>query len=299
MEMHQVRYFLAVARILNFTRAAEECNVAQPSLTRAIKQLEDELGGELFRRERKLTHLSELGHRMLPLMQQIFDSAQAAREVATSIKKGALAPLSIGLPVTVNIELVLPFLKELVRAMPGLNLKFIRGSSAEICEQLKKGAVDVAVAPKLPEAWDRLESWPLFSEPYLLVIAQSHRLSREGPIGVEDLRDERLICRPYCEDFERGSELLSKQGIDLPSAHNASSDADFTALLAAEMGIGFAPRSSARSPLLKPLEIEGFEMERTVFAYAVAGRQRSNAASTLIKMLRAADWRQSQECAAA
>ena len=299
MEMHQVRYFLAVARILNFTRAAEECNVAQPSLTRAIKQLEDELGGELFRRERKLTHLSELGHRMLPLMQQIFDSAQAAREVATSIKKGALAPLSIGLPVTVNIELVLPFLKELVRAMPGLNLKFIRGSSAEICEQLKKGAVDVAVAPKLPEAWDRLESWPLFSEPYLLVIAQSHRLSREGPIGVEDLRDERLICRPYCEDFERGSELLSKQGIDLPSAHNASSDADFTALLAAELGIGFAPRSSASSPLLKPLDIEGFEMERTVFAYAVAGRQRSNAASTLIKMLRAADWRQSQECAAA
>lgn len=298
MEMHQVRYFLAVARLLNFTRAAEECNVAQPSLTRAIKQLEGELGGELFRRERKLTHLSELGHRMLPLMQQIFDSAQAARQVATSIKKGALAPLSIGLPVTVDIELVLPFLKELVRAMPGLNLKFIRGSSAEICEQLKKGAVDVALAPKLPEAWDRLESWPLFSEPYLLVIALSHRLSRQCSISVEDLRGERLICRPYCEDFERGNELLSKQGIDLPSAHNASSDADFTALLAAELGIGFAPRSSASSPLLKPLDIEGFEMERTVFAYAVAGRQRSNAASTLIKMLRAADWRQCQERAA-
>ena len=69
MEMHQVRYFLAVGRALNFTRAAEECNVAQPSLTRAIRQLEDELGGELFRRERNLTHLSELGHRMLPLMQ--------------------------------------------------------------------------------------------------------------------------------------------------------------------------------------------------------------------------------------
>jgi DNA-binding transcriptional LysR family regulator len=52
MEMHQVRYFLAVARTLNFTRAAEECHVAQPSLTRAIRQLEGELGGDLFRRER-------------------------------------------------------------------------------------------------------------------------------------------------------------------------------------------------------------------------------------------------------
>ena len=62
MEMHQVRYFLAVARALNFTRAAEECNVAQPSLTRAIRQLEDELGGDLFRRERPHAQLTELGH---------------------------------------------------------------------------------------------------------------------------------------------------------------------------------------------------------------------------------------------
>ena len=69
MEMHQVRYFLAVARVLNFTRAAEECHVAQPSLTRAIKQLEAELGGDLFRRERNLTHLTDLGQRMLPMLQ--------------------------------------------------------------------------------------------------------------------------------------------------------------------------------------------------------------------------------------
>ena len=75
MEMHQVRYFLAVARTLNFTRAAEECNVAQPSLTRAIKLLEEELGGDLFRRERSLSHLTELGTRMLPLLQQCYESA--------------------------------------------------------------------------------------------------------------------------------------------------------------------------------------------------------------------------------
>ena len=157
MEMHQVRYFLAVARQLNFTRAAEECHVAQPSLTRAIKQLEEEFGGELFRRERNLTHLSELGQRMLPLMRQCYDSAQAAKQVASSIKKGALAPLCIALPITVSIELTLPFLKELVRAMPGLNLKFVRGTCAEVSEQLKKGSADLAVAAKLPETWDRLE----------------------------------------------------------------------------------------------------------------------------------------------
>ena len=64
MEMQQVRYFLSVARTLNFTRAAEDCNVTQPALTRAIKQLEDELGGELIRREGRLSHLTDLGNRM-------------------------------------------------------------------------------------------------------------------------------------------------------------------------------------------------------------------------------------------
>ena len=78
MEMHQVRYFLAVARTLNFTRAADECNVTQPSLTRAIKQLEAELGGDLFRRERP-TQLTELGQRMHPLLKQCYDAAVGAR----------------------------------------------------------------------------------------------------------------------------------------------------------------------------------------------------------------------------
>ena len=78
MEMQQVRYFLALSNTLNFTRAAEECNVTQPALTRAIKTLEEELGGELLRRERQHSHLTELGRRMLPLLQQCYDAATSA-----------------------------------------------------------------------------------------------------------------------------------------------------------------------------------------------------------------------------
>ena len=79
MELYQIRYFLAVSRTLNFTQAADECNVTQPALTRAIKKLEDELGGDLFRRERTRSHLTELGKAMLPLLQQSFDAANAAK----------------------------------------------------------------------------------------------------------------------------------------------------------------------------------------------------------------------------
>src|SRR5215472_9024854 len=82
MEMHQVRYFLAVADTLNFTRAAEQCNVSQPALTRAIQQLEEELGGLLLRRERKLTHLTDFGRLIEPHLRQLFADAEAAKTTA-------------------------------------------------------------------------------------------------------------------------------------------------------------------------------------------------------------------------
>src|SRR5215510_11683324 len=86
MEMHQVRYFLATVSERNFTKAAETCNVTQPSLTRAIKQLEEELGGDLFRRERPHAQLTELGQRMYPLLKQCYESALGARSLASAIK---------------------------------------------------------------------------------------------------------------------------------------------------------------------------------------------------------------------
>ena len=82
MEMHQVRYFLAVCDLLNFTRAAERCNVSQPALTRAIKKLEEELDGPLFRRERNLTHLTELGRMMKPHLEQSLACTLAAKATA-------------------------------------------------------------------------------------------------------------------------------------------------------------------------------------------------------------------------
>src|SRR3954466_1054822 len=113
MEMHQVRYFLATVSELNFTKAADKCNVTQPSLTRAIKQLEDELGGDLFRRERPQAQLTELGHRMLPPLKQCYESAMAARSMASAMKSGEVASLRLALSHTIDLKLLLPYLSEL------------------------------------------------------------------------------------------------------------------------------------------------------------------------------------------
>ena len=88
MEMHQIRYFLALCEELNFTRAAERCNVAQPSLTRAVKLLEEEFGGALVNRERANTHLTELGRVMRPHLADARRSSRAAKRKSSRRRSG-------------------------------------------------------------------------------------------------------------------------------------------------------------------------------------------------------------------
>jgi DNA-binding transcriptional LysR family regulator len=132
MEMHQVRYFLATVSELNFTKAAEKSNVTQPSLTRAIKQLEDELGGDLFRRERPQAQLTELGQRMYPLLKQCYESALGARSLASAIKSGEVGTLRLALSRTINLEPLTRHLAELNRLFNRLELKLLRGTGRRL-----------------------------------------------------------------------------------------------------------------------------------------------------------------------
>lgn len=291
MEMHQVRYFLAVARVLNFTRAAEECHVAQPSLTRAVKQLEEELGGDLFRRERNFTHLTEFGQRMLPFLQQCFDSATAAKSLAQSLKSGAVAPLPLGISSAVNLTILVPHLAELTRFFKGLELRFLRGSPAMLAENLKMGDIEIAISGSLGQTWDRLDTWPLFSEPYRLVVGKDHRLTGQSPVAPPALAGERFVCRTYCESTDDLTSFLKSHAINHDVSHKVVTENDLIELIGANLGYALAPQSSVQhSTNVRLLDLEGLEINRTVSIYGVAGRQRSGPANALIKALRAADW---------
>jgi DNA-binding transcriptional LysR family regulator len=290
MEMHQVRYFLAVARLLNFTRAAEECHVAQPSLTRAIKQLEEEFGQELFRRERNLTHLTEFGRRMMPFLQQCYDSAAAAKNLASSLKKGAFAPLALAISGSISLSVIVSHLTELTRAFDGLELRLLRGTRDEISGFLKKGEADIALAEPLRDSWDRLESWPLFTEAVHVVLSKTHSFARRNAIEPKDFDHERLIIRTHCGVTENFTGFLEAQEVHPRVSHKLVSEQDYLVLLEANLGIGLLPESAVQSSRITCVPVKGLDLSRTVFAYAVAGRQRSPAVSTFIKLLRASDW---------
>jgi len=290
MEMHQVRYFLAAVSELNFTKAAEKCNVSQPSLTRAIKQLEGELGGDLFRRERPQAQLTELGERMLPLLRQCYESALGARSLASAIKGGEVGSLRLALSRTVGLDLVTQHLSELARLFAGLEMKLLRGTAAEVLDCLKKGEAELAIAGTIGEAWERLDKWPLFTERFQLVLNRTHPLSERSLIDLDDLKDQRLLQRSYCEDAGQTAELLRSHSLSPGSTHHVASDEDLLALIEADFGIALAPRSMRTPGGLTKVPVNRIDLCRTVYVYGVAGRQRAAVAGAMLKMLRAADW---------
>jgi DNA-binding transcriptional LysR family regulator len=286
MEMYQVRYFLSVARALNFTRAAEGCGVAQPSLSRAIKQLEAELGGELFRRERPHAILTELGHRMLPILTRCFESAAAAQALAAGIGKGGAVALRVALSPTIGIKLVLAALQEAARLFDGLELVVRRESAAGTLDLIKTGEVEVAIAAvDILEARPWLERFPLFDEGFLLISAREHRLANSASFGPEELREERIVLPRHAEHGDALAALAPGKG-----HHDAWSDADMAALVGAGLGVAIGPRSFPRPESLAATPLAGFDLKRTVSAFAAAGRPRSAPATMLINLLRAANW---------
>jgi DNA-binding transcriptional LysR family regulator len=145
MEMHQIRYFLALCDELNFTRAAEVSNVSQPSLTRAIKMLEEELGGPLFHRERANTHLSELGRTVKPYLEQVYREADKAKRQAQDFVRLERTPLRLGLMCTIAPNQMLEFIAAVQLRHPGIALQIVDAAATELEQRLVAGELEAAI----------------------------------------------------------------------------------------------------------------------------------------------------------
>jgi DNA-binding transcriptional LysR family regulator len=289
-EMHQIRYFLALSETLNFTHAAERCNVTQPAMTRAIKCLEAELGGELFNRERALSHLTDLGEHMLPLMRQCYETALAAKTMAKAIHRGVSSSFLVVVSHTVELAAFTPMLRELSRFFPGLQLKLRRGTVNEITECLKSGEVELAIAGPLGETWSRLDIFPLFDEPLDLFVNRKHRLAGKKVAEFADLASETFVINSECEMAVELFDRLRTGNVGGTCVHQVATQSDLLTLLEADLGVAIIPISAARSDGFIRVRLNGLNIARKVSVYGVAGRRRGPCCTTMLNMLRAADW---------
>lgn len=288
MEMHQVRYFLAAARTLNFTRAASECNVSQPSLTRAIQKLEDEFGGQLFRRERSLTHLTELGRQVIPHLERTFEAAQAARNLARGIGRDELAAMTLGVAGNICPELR-SALAEVTAGLPGFQLSLVNADATTLIEDMLKGAIDASVLSEPREVHERLDRIELARRDYVVIVSDATPLARATECILQDLGSLRWIEgeRDIADEF-RGH--CNASGIEPDFRHSAGSEADLVDLVACGMGAALVAETTALAPNVVRLNIEGLAISRATVFVTVSGRKRSTATEALCRAIRAGSW---------
>jgi DNA-binding transcriptional LysR family regulator len=298
MEMQQVRYFVTLAEVLNFTRAAEQCNVSQPALTRAIQQLEHELGGPLFHRERGNTHLSELGRMMLPYLEAIQDQTRAAVRQAKAVKKLEKATLTIGAMCTIGPQLVCDLIVRFRAAHPEIDVVVLDGGAPQMIEKLEKGDLEIAIVGVPEELPDTLHQLPIFEENFVILLPPNHRLCAKNPLRGADLDKEPYVSRSNCEVFEPVARDLHRRGIHLRQVFSSPRDDWVQGMIKAGLGIGFFPESAVTDndlvvrPLVEP------SYSRTVHLATVRGRPHSPAVGAFVQEARRYPWPISQRAAA-
>lgn len=289
MEMHQVRYFLAVCETLNFTRAAEQCNVAQPSLTRAIKNLEDELGGPLFRRERRRTHMTDLGLLMQPHLANVISESEAARREARQFATLETAPIRLGVMCTIGPTRMIGFLSQLRTRIPTAQLTLRETGGNVLVDELMEGALDVAIIAlgTLPE---RCDAHPLFTERYTVAFGPGHRFEALNAVTLHDLDGADYLMRLNCEFPDLRANLYGLPAPKVNIVYSSEREDWIQALVVAGMGCAVMPEHLPTLPGIATRLLVNPEMSRTVSLVTVAGRRFSPAVDALVRLARSHDW---------
>ncbi len=291
MEMHQVRYFLAVSQELNFTRAAEKCNVAQPSLTRAIKQLEAELGGPLFHRERANTHLSELGSMVLPYLTEVYQQSQRVKELAGNFGRLENNVLKLGIMCTVSPRHLVDLIVAVHSRHQGLELQLADARAALLQEQLINGDLELAVYCLAGDQKDdRLHYMPLFREQMMFVVNPQHRLARLNAIPVREIDGECYLNRINCEFNGYAGPIWREHGASVKMIYRSERDDWILSMVAAGLGFGFMPEFCVdRSDVVARPAVDP-EFWREVNLVTVRGRPHSPAVGAFVREAMRTQW---------
>ena len=283
MEMNQVRYFLAVCEHRNFTHAARASFVSQPSLTAAIKKLEDELGGALFLRDRAGCRLTPLGALVRPHIEAVQQQALEAKAEAVRYTRLDRVPISVGLGETIGQNAIANSVERYRLRFPETDIELIVDSQPALLEGLREGSLDVAVTSgEANDALYRVD--PLYSERYLAVVAVDHELSRHGTVSLDALSKTNMLDRLNCEMRESLRETCAAGGHNLYAAYRSNRVGWLLAMARRGSGVVVLPENSIPDDgSLVSLPLEGLEIERSVVALRYRHQPSRTEVETLVK----------------
>jgi len=225
-ELYQVKYFLALCETLNFARAADRCHVSQPSLTRAVQKLEQELGGLLIRRERRSTHLTELGKLMRPMLEEVCGQLERTKSHAQRHVSGGRQTLKLGFLPSIGPLRLAPVLARFSRENPGVELRLSEATLPVLSDLLFSGELDAAVIAYAKRVDKHLRYFPLYTERLVCAAPWGHPFERFEAVRLSDLRDQAFLWRSNCENADLLLETCRQQGFELRIVYRSAGRLD-------------------------------------------------------------------------
>ena len=286
MEMHQLRYVVAVARSGNFSRAAEQCHVSQPSLSQQVQKLEHELGERLFDRMKKGAKLTAHGEVFLRRALRILEEADAAKREATDAKNLLRGTLTIGVLPTIAPYLLPRVVADFTDRYPGVEIVVQEDTTARLLKLVLGYDIDLALASQ-PIQNQQLEVRELFTEELLLALPAGHPLTRNRAVKADDLGGERLIVMK--EGHCLGDQVLGfceRRDVNPQISFRSAQLETIQALVCAGLGISLIPAMATRSERGNRPEYRSFQAprpQRKIVAVWPRQRPLSRAASEFLK----------------
>ncbi|MBS3804825.1 MAG: hydrogen peroxide-inducible genes activator [Oleiphilaceae bacterium] len=192
MTLTELRYVVTLAREKHFGRAAERCHVSQPTLSVAVKKLEDELGISLFERSKSSIRVTDTGLRIIEQAQRVLDQVGVIRDMAQDGKNQLNTPLKVGAIYTIGPYLFPHLLPELRRGAPEMPLFIEENYTANLRQKLRQSELD-AIIIALPFDEPEVVTLPLYDEPFVVLLPGNHPLSRKEALTPEELSHEQLL----------------------------------------------------------------------------------------------------------
>lgn len=192
MTLNELRYIVAVARERHFGHAAEACFISQPTLSVAVKKLEQELGLSLFERRKGEVSVTPVGEQIVAQAQRVLEEASSIQQIARHGQDQLDGPLRLGAIYTIGPYLLPHLIPQLAERAPKMPLMIEENYTAVLSEKLKRGELDVILI-SLPFDEPGVETHALYDEPFVLLLPSSHPLNQKASFDVDDLRNEDVL----------------------------------------------------------------------------------------------------------
>lgn len=288
METHQLRYFLAVARTRNFSRAAEQCRVAQPSLSQQIQKLEGELGERLFERSTREVSLTAAGELFREHAARVMEEMEHARERVREISGLLRGRVVLGALPTVAPYFLPGRLRAFTRKHPGIEVVVHEDTTAQLVEGVLAKEIDVALL-SLPVERAGLEAVEFFDEPLMVALPKKHALATKNGLTLDDLENESFILM-------KEGHCLAGQALQFCRLNGFAPRVSFRSaqietvlsFVANGWGISIVPAMSAQRAAAGVVFRALPGVTRSIGVVFRAGRPLSGAARALVGFLRAA-----------